>query len=316
VSVAEPIETQDTARRSVQNTIPTAAAAQAPAVLDPAAITTMTTQADETSSERIAAGSSFYAAMRILPRAQREGMFEVYSFCRQVDDIADSDGPRDLRLAALQKWRSDLDDVYAGLPPAPLRALARTVAEFSLDKADFLAVIDGMEMDVISTIVAPDLGTLDLYCDRVASAVGRLSVKIFGMAHDDGIALSHHLGRALQLTNILRDIDEDAGIGRVYLPRETLAEAGVTPLTPEAVVASVLDVACAPLVAQAKEHFRVSNDIMKRYPRGVVIAPKIMAQAYGAILDKLIARGFAAPRPRVRVSKVRLIGLLIWHKFF
>ena len=316
MSVAEPIETPNTARQPVQNTVPTAAAAQAPAVLDPAAITTMTTQADETSSERIAAGSSFYAAMRILPRAQREGMFEVYSFCRQVDDIADSDGPRDLRLAALQKWRADLDEVYAGLPPAPLRALARTVAEFSLEKADFLAVIDGMEMDVISTIVAPDLGTLDLYCDRVASAVGRLSVKIFGMAHDDGIALSHHLGRALQLTNILRDIDEDAGIGRVYLPRETLTEAGVTPLTPEAVSASVLDIACAPLVAQAKEHFRVSNDIMKRYPRGVVIAPKIMAQAYGAILEKLIARGFATPRPRVRVSKVRLIALLIWNKFF
>jgi squalene synthase HpnD len=316
VSVAEPIETANTARQPVQNTVPTAAAAQAPAVLDPAAIPTMTTQADETSSERIAAGSSFYAAMRILPRAQREGMFEVYSFCRQVDDIADSDGPRDLRLAALQKWRSDLDEVYAGLPPAPLRALARTVAEFSLEKADFLAVIDGMEMDVISTIVAPDLGTLDLYCDRVASAVGRLSVKIFGMAHDDGIALSHHLGRALQLTNILRDIDEDAGIGRVYLPRETLTEAGVTPLTPEVVSASVLDIACAPLVAQAKEHFRVSNDIMKRYPRGVVIAPKIMAQAYGAILEKLIARGFATPRPRVRVSKVRLIALLVWNKFF
>jgi phytoene synthase len=300
----------------VQNTVPTAAAAQAPAVLDPAAITTMTTQADETSSERIAAGSSFYAAMRILPRAQREGMFEIYSFCRQVDDIADSDGPRDLRLAALQKWRSDLDDLYAGLPPAPLRALARTVAEFSLEKADFIAVIDGMEMDVISTIVAPDLGTLDLYCDRVASAVGRLSVRIFGMAHDDGIALSHHLGRALQLTNILRDIDEDAGIGRVYLPRETLTEAGVAPLTPEAVSASVLDIACAPLVAQAREHFRVSNEIMKRYPRDVVIAPKIMAQAYGAILDKLIARGFATPRPRVRVSKVRLIALLVWNKFF
>jgi squalene synthase HpnD len=316
VSVAEPIKTQHTARQSVQDAVPAAAAAQAPAVLDPAAITTMTTQADETSSERIAAGSSFYAAMRILPRAQREGMFEVYSFCRQVDDIADSDGPRDIRLAALQKWRSDLDDVYAGLPPAPLRALARTVAAFSLEKADFLAVIDGMEMDVVSTIVAPDLGTLDLYCDRVASAVGRLSVKIFGMAHDDGIALSHHLGRALQLTNILRDIDEDAGIGRVYLPRETLTEAGVAPLTPEAVSASVLDVACAPLVAQAKEHFRVSNDIMKRYPRGVVIAPKIMAQAYGAILDKLIARGFATPRPRVRVSKARLVALLIWNKFF
>ena len=313
MSVVEPIETQHTA----QSAVPAVAAAQAPVVLDAAAITqTMTTPADDDSSQRVAAGSSFYAAMRILPSAQREAMFEIYSFCRQVDDIADSDGPRDGRLAALRQWRTDLDDLYAGLAPARLRALAKTVTEFSLDKADFLAVVDGMEMDVISTIVAPDLKTLDLYCDRVASAVGRLSVKIFGMGHDDGIALSHHLGRALQLTNILRDIDEDADIGRVYLPRETLAEAGVSPMTPETVRASVLDVACAPLVAQAQEHFRVSNVIMKRYPRGVVIAPKIMAQAYGAILEKLIARGFGTPRPRVRVSKVRLIGLLLWNKFF
>ncbi|WP_413194894.1 presqualene diphosphate synthase HpnD [Pararobbsia alpina] len=281
-------------------------------MLDPS----MSNPAAETNSERVASGSSFYAAMRILPRAQRDGMFEIYSFCRQVDDIADADGPRDGRQAALQQWRNDLDDVYAGLPPARLQPLARTIAEFSLDKADFLAVIDGMEMDVVSTIVAPDLQTLDLYCDRVASAVGRLSVKIFGMKHDDGIALSHHLGRALQLTNILRDIDEDADIGRVYLPRETLTASGVSPLTPETIRASRLDLACAPLIAQAKEHFTVSNEIMKRYPRKVVIAPKIMAQAYGAILDKLIARGFGTPRPRVRVSKLRLIALLVWNKYF
>ncbi|RKP46679.1 squalene synthase HpnD [Pararobbsia silviterrae] len=276
----------------------------------------MSNPSPETSSERVAAGSSFYAAMRILPPAQRDGMFEIYSFCRQVDDIADAEGPRDGRQAALEQWRRDLDDVYAGLPPERLRPLARTITTFALDKADFLAVVDGMEMDVVSTIVAPDLATLDLYCDRVASAVGRLCVRIFGMAHDDGIALSHHLGRALQLTNILRDIDEDADIGRVYLPRESLLAAGVTTLTPEAVRASRLDLACAPLIAQAKEHFAVSTTIMKRYPRGVVIAPKIMAEAYGAILDKLIARGFDTPRARVRVSKLRLIALLIKNKYF
>jgi squalene synthase HpnD len=316
VSVVEPIETQPAANQTSESVVPLAASAQMPAILDTTTRRSMSNPDDENSSERIAAGSSFYAAMRILPRAQREGMFEIYSFCRQVDDIADADGPRDGRQAALEQWRKDIDDVYAGLPPARLRSLARTITAFSLEKADFLAVIDGMEMDVVSTIVAPDLKTLDLYCDRVASAVGRLSVRIFGMEREDGLALSHHLGRALQLTNILRDIDEDAGIGRVYLPRETLTAAGVSPLTPEAVVASRLDLACAPLIAQAQEYFAISNEIMKRYPRGVVIAPKIMAQAYGAILDKLIARGFGTPRPRVRVSKLRLIALLIRHKYF
>src|SRR3982751_6612455 len=95
-----------------------------------------------------ASGSSFYAAMRILPHDQREAMFQIYSFCRQVDDIADSDGPREERLAALTRWRGDIDALYAGRPPAALRDYARSVQKFGLRREDFLAVIDGMEMDV------------------------------------------------------------------------------------------------------------------------------------------------------------------------
>src|SRR5207253_5979136 len=94
-----------------------------------------------------ASGSSFYAAMRILPREQREAMFQIYSFCRHVDDIADSDGPREGRLAALQQWRDDVDALYQGRPPARLRDYAATVKRFDLKREDFLAIIDGMEMD-------------------------------------------------------------------------------------------------------------------------------------------------------------------------
>jgi len=184
-----------------------------------------------------ASGSSFYAAMRILPREQREAMFQIYSFCRQVDDIADSDGPRPERLAALQQWRDDIDALYQGRPPARLRDYVPSVRRFDLQREDFLAIVDGMEMDVPQDIRAPDLATLDLYCDRVASAVGRLSVRVFGLARDDGILLAHHLGRALQLTNILRDVDEDAGIGRLYLPREGLLHAGITSDDPLKVMA-------------------------------------------------------------------------------
>src|SRR5437899_5348583 len=169
-----------------------------------------------------ASGSSFYAAMRILPREQREAMFQIYSFCRQVDDIADSDGPRPERLAALQQWRDDIDALYAGHPPARLRDYVPSVRKFDLQREDFLAIVDGMEMDVPQDIRAPDIATLDLYCDRVASAVGRLSVRVFGVARDDGILLAHHLGRALHLTNILRDIDEDVANGLLYLPLEGL----------------------------------------------------------------------------------------------
>jgi squalene synthase HpnD len=266
-----------------------------------------------------ARGSTFYAAMRILPPDRREGMYEIYSFCRQVDDIADGEGPRAGRLEALEQWRSDIDALYGVSPdgasppktaPARLAALASAITRFSLERDDFIAVIDGMEMDVVTTIVGPDAATLDLYCDRVASAVGRLSVKVFGMPPDAGHALSHHLGRALQLTNILRDIDEDAGIGRVYLPGELLRSAGVE-VTPEAVRVHALDAACTPLALQAREHFRVSRKIIKASPARTVIAPAMMANAYGSLLDKLIARGFTPPRKIVRISRLRKARLAL-----
>jgi squalene synthase HpnD len=259
-----------------------------------------------------ASGSSFYAAMRVLPRDQREAMFQIYSFCRQVDDIADSDGPRPERLAALQQWRDDIDALYHSHPPPRLQDYAASVKTFGLKREDFLAVVDGMEMDVPQDIRAPDLATLDLYCDRVASAVGRLSVRVFGLPEDDGIQLAHHLGRALQLTNILRDIDEDAGLGRLYLPRESLLLAGITTDDPNRVIADrALPKVCLPLAERAKKHFEKSDEIMKRNSRRAVRAPRIMSKYYRAILDLLLARGFAAPREPVRVHKWAKIAILL-----
>jgi squalene synthase HpnD len=264
-----------------------------------------------------AAGSSFYAAMRMLPREQREAMFQIYSFCRQVDDIADSPGPRDQRLAALQQWRDDIDALYQGRPPAHLRDYVASVQQFGLERDDFLAIVDGMEMDVPQDIRAPDLATLDLYCDRVASAVGRLSVRVFGMPKEDGILLAHHLGRALQLTNILRDIDEDAEIGRLYLPKEGLADAGITSTEPLTVAADPgLPKVCAPLVELAKDHFAKSDEIMARNSRRTVRAPRIMSKYYRTILGLLVARGFANPRTPVRLNKMARIAILLRHGFF
>jgi presqualene diphosphate synthase len=263
-----------------------------------------------------ASGSSFYAAMRILPREQREAMFQIYSFCRQVDDIADSDGPRPERLAALQQWRDDIDALYQDHPPARLRDYVPSVKRFDLLREDFLAIVDGMEMDVPRDIRAPDLATLDLYCDRVASAVGRLSVRVFGLARDDGILLAHHLGRALQLTNILRDIDEDAAIGRLYLPLEALLHAGITSSDPSKVIFDpALPRVCAPLVERARTHFDKADQIMDRNPRRVVRAPRIMSKYYRAILELLIARGFAAPRAPVRLNKLARIAIVVRYAF-
>ena len=263
-----------------------------------------------------ASNSSFYAAMRILPRDQREAMFQIYSFCRQVDDIADSDGPRDERLAALQEWRNDIDALYQGRPPQRLKDYVASVKTFGLKREDFLAIVDGMEMDVPQDIRAPDMATLDLYCDRVASAVGRLSVRVFGLPDEDGVLLAHHLGRALQLTNILRDIDEDAGLGRLYLPREALLHAGITSSDPNRVIAErALPKVCAPLAQRAKAHFEKSDEIMARNKRRAVRAPRIMGKYYHAILELLVARGFSPPRLPVRVGKYSKLAIVLRYAF-
>jgi squalene synthase HpnD len=278
---------------------------------------TLETAAATASYGTSASGSSFYAAMRILPREQREAMFQIYSFCRQVDDIADSDGPRQQRLAALQQWREDIDALYQGHPPARLRDYVASVKQFGLEREDFLAIVDGMEMDVPQDIRAPDLATLDLYCDRVASAVGRLSVKVFGLPREDGILLAHHLGRALQLTNILRDIDEDAAIGRLYLPKEGLVQAGINSTDPLVVAADpAVPKVCAPLVDRALNHFAQSDEIMARNSRRAVRAPRVMSKYYGSILALLVARGFANPRTPVRLNKAARIAILLRYGFF
>jgi phytoene synthase len=259
-----------------------------------------------------ASGSSFYMAMRILPSAQRQAMFEIYSFCRAVDDIADDPGERGQRLARLQQWRQDIDTLYGGIAPARLRGLAQAVRAFALERADFLAVVDGMEMDVVADIRAPDLATLDLYCDRVASAVGRLSVKVFGLDAASGHDLAHHLGRALQLTNILRDIDEDAAIGRLYLPREALDDAGIGSREPLEVMSHpAVGRACAPVMARARNHFDKADAIMDRAPRRAVRAPRIMGEAYKCYWRALSERGFTAPRARVRIGRAHLLWIIL-----
>lgn len=264
-----------------------------------------------TNAAQRASGSSFYIGMRILPPRQRNAVFQIYSFCRDVDDVADDTGPRDLRLGALQQWRADVDALYSGMPPARLQGLAAPVRDFALGRDDFLAVIDGMEMDVVSDIRAPDFATLDLYCDRVASAVGRLCVKVFGMNETDGTDLAHHLGRALQLTNILRDLDEDADMGRLYLPREALSQHGITATEPTTVMSHPrLGKACALVVERARQHFEQADRVMDRSPRRVVRTPRVMSEVYKLKLNRLVARGWSPPRRQVKISRLPLFWIL------
>jgi len=261
-----------------------------------------------------AAGSSFYTAMRLLPKERREAMYAVYAFCRAVDDVADDGGPADMRRAELVRWGADIDALYAGRPAPRVRDLVEPIRRYGLLREDFHAVIDGMAMDAFEDIVAPDEVTLDLYCDRVASAVGRLSVRIFGIPEAEGIALAHHEGRALQLTNILRDIDEDATRGRLYLPREKLRAIGLTDPTPQAAIDHPrIGEVCAALAEEAEEHYRQTWAIIARCPRKVTKAPRLMAAAYRLYLDAVLARGWAKPRARVKPGKAALIAVALKH---
>ena len=279
----------------------------------------MTSQAIEIAetvggAARRAHGSSFYAAMRIMPPGQREAMFEIYSFCRAVDDIADDQGLAEVRLEKLELWRHDIDAIYRGEAPASLQGLAIAVRDFDLQREDFRAVIDGMEMDVRQNLQAPEFVDLDLYCDRVASAVGRLSSRVFGLPMEDGKNLAEHLGRALQLTNILRDLDEDATLNRLYLPREFLNEVSLTATDPATVLGhSALPEVCGRLVALARWRFAEADKIMNAHPRRMVRTPRVMAEAYKGILNALVSRGWTPPRAPVRLSKPRLALILLRH---
>ena len=271
-------------------------------------------QSGEANLRLPAAGSSFYTAMRILPPEQREAMYAIYGFCRAVDDIADGAASRSARHTALEFWREDIDRLFLGETSRATAALLQPVQQYGLRRDDFRAIIDGMAMDVDADLRAPDWATLDLYCDRVASAVGRLSVRIFGLEAEAGDELAHHLGRALQLTNILRDLDEDAAMGRLYLPREALAAAGMSfDKTPPAEVLRQggLAKACEEVAARAAGHFAKARRIMSKCPHRGVRAPRLMEAAYRQILRRLRARGWAPPRRRVKLSRIRLVPALL-----
>jgi len=263
----------------------------------------------------VAAGTSFYWAMRILPRQRREAMFAVYAFCRVIDDIADSNDPPEAKLAALSAWRTEVGAIFSGTPSEPIaRNLVAAATHFDLREYDFLALIDGMEMDAREDIVAPSLATLDLYCDRVASAVGRLSVRIFGENSPDADRVAYALGRALQVTNILRDLDEDAARGRLYLPRELLERHSVPVGPPAEVLAhpNIADV-CDEVAALAERRYAAAWGAMKHCQHRAMRPAAVMAAVYHATLVRLRRRGWSRLDKPVSVPRVVKIWLALRH---
>ena len=172
-------------------------------------------------------GSSFYYSFLFLPAEKRRAIMAVYAFCREVDDVVDECEDPGLAATKLAWWRSEIARVYAGSPQHPVGlALAPIVRDFNLPQEEFLEIIDGMEMDLTQTRYL-DFKGLQLYCYRVASVVGLLASEIFGSTQRATRRYAHDLGLALQLTNIIRDVGEDARRGRIYLPVEDLQQFNV-----------------------------------------------------------------------------------------
>jgi len=267
--------------------------------------------ADLAEVERIvrSAGTSFYRGMRILPPDRRAAMYGIYAFCRLVDDIADEPAPIGQKRAALAEWRERIAGLAAGQTcDATTRILLPASRIFDLREADFLAIIDGMQTDAETTIVAPAWNELDLYCDQVASAVGRLSVRAFGDASENADKVAHHLGRALQFTNILRDLSEDAARGRLYLPENYLRDAGIA-LSPRAALQSPeLPAVCRRLAADAERHFTEANHFMSHCDRRAMRPARIMSATYRTVLTALQRRGWSRLEEPVKLTK--------WRKLF
>jgi phytoene synthase len=251
--------------------------------------------------------------MRILPRPRREAMFAIYAFCREVDDVADEPGEPDAKLARLEDWRAEITRLYEGRPTRPTtRALAGPVAAYGLPRDEFLAVIDGMEMDAREVMVAPALADLELYCRRVAGAVGMLSIHAFGAEEPAAREIAVVLGEALQITNILRDLAEDAARGRLYLPREILDAHGVTTRDPRAVLDHPgLAPVSAELAARARARFQRTRELIASCDSRPLKPCILMMQVYERILARLEARGWHRPRVPVRVSKAEKLWIAL-----
>ncbi len=281
---------------------------------DPEAIAAVTAITD-------ASGTSFGGAMRILPPERRDGMFAVYAFCRVVDDIVDEPAPEADKLRRLAAWRARVEAICAGRPDAgePLdRALAWVVSRFGCQREDFLAVLDGMAMDAPPRVRLADRQDLAVYCDRVACAVGRLSNPVFGIPPADSAALAAAVGSALQLTNILRDVAEDAGRDRVYLPADRLAAYGLDPVPGDDVTA-ILDHPAIPkvraeLAALAEARFAEADALFRRLPRRPARPARVMKEVYHALFRRLRARGWDDVRgPAARVPKPVKMWLALRH---
>ena len=259
-----------------------------------------------------ASGSSFFLPMMVLPRPRREAMLALYAFCRETDDVADEIEDDALSGALIRAWAGEIEALFAGRPSHPVgRALVAPIARYNLSKDHFLDILEGFEMDRSGAMLRPTLAELERYCYCVACCVGLLSVEIFGYRSARIPDFALHLGHAFQLTNILRDVAEDAERGRIYLPAELLAAHGLENVTPEEIVrAPGVERVCAAIGAMARRRFAEAARAMPASERRRMRPALLMRGVYEPYLDRIEAGGFRVDGPRVKFGKLQKLALV------
>lgn len=256
------------------------------------------------------ASSNFYYAFMLLPLERRRALYAVYAFCRFIDDIADDESVRE-PAAMLARWREELDNVYAGAARRPIsRALADNVCRFNIPRQYFEEVIEGVEMDLTRRRYQT-FADLELYCRRVASAVGLICIEIFGYGNPATRVYAERLGIAFQLTNIIRDVREDATRGRIYLPLEDLARFAVTE---EEILAGVYSSRFRALMEfeaqRARAFYREAQEALAREDRGAMLAAEGMRLIYAALLERIVRSDYRVLDRRLSLSTPRKLYLV------
>ncbi len=255
-------------------------------------------------------GSSFYYSFLFLPQEKRRAITALYAFCREVDDVVDECKDPDVARSTLNWWRAQVDEIYGGKPQHPVAlALLPVASRFNLAKEHLLEIIDGMEMDLDQPRY-PDFKSLQLYCYRVASVVGLLSVEIFGYSDRQTLKYAHDLGIAFQLTNIIRDGGEDARRNRIYLPMDELQQFNVT-------ASDILNAResenfqklMAFQIERAQRYYQQALSHLPEADRKAQRTGLIMAAIYRATLDEISASGCHVLRERISLTPLRKLWL-------
>jgi len=259
---------------------------------------------DEYCQDKAAAsGSSFYNSFRFLSRDKRRAITALYAFCREVDDVVDECTDANVARTTLNWWRNEVAAIYGGKPTHPVcQALVPIVRQFNMAQEHLLEIIDGMEMDLDQPRYA-DFKSLQLYCYRVASVVGLLSVEIFGYTDRQTLKYAHDLGIAFQLTNIIRDVGEDARRNRIYLPMDEMQQFGVT-------AADILNgretgnfqKLMAFQIERAQRYYQQALDHLPAVDRKAQRTGLIMAAIYRAVLEEVVASGCHVLKERVSLT--------------